>query len=134
MKKGNAITGIITTALCVLLAVGTVTFFSACGPKDDGGWMSCHWAERAVLAFAIVMTAMSVMANIIQKPATVFGIRLAMLPSAIITMFIPGVFINTCKMNDMQCNSVMRPAIILVAVCILVFTVINMIIAKKEDK
>ena len=57
MKKVKERTaGIVMTVLSLLLTIGSKTIFSACGPKEDGSWMTCHWAEQAVFGMGIVLT------------------------------------------------------------------------------
>ena len=39
----------------VVELIGIRTFFAPCGPKEDGSWMSCHWAGQAVTGTAAVL-------------------------------------------------------------------------------
>lgn len=109
---------IILAAAAAALCFGTKFVFHACGAKEDGSFMACHWAEQAVLAFGIAILIMAVLRLIFSNSGVKTGLSLAIIPSAIIAAMIPNVFINLCMMKDMRCHSVMRPAVIICAAVI----------------
>ncbi len=122
MKKLQTIFGILSGALSLVLTIGVKNFFSACDHMTDtGAYMSCHWAEQAVFAISLVLCVTSVAMVLMRDPKMRSGLAMAMVPQAVITMLIPNVFINLCMKTDMQCHSVMRPAVMLlcggIAVC-----------------
>ena len=47
IEKGRVIS-LISSAAGLLLTVGSMTVFSACGPKEDGTLMICHNAQIRV--------------------------------------------------------------------------------------
>ena len=115
MKKLSTIAAVITAALSLLLTIGIKTVFPACEHKTDTGmWMSCHWAEQAVFAAGIGLCCAGVLAVIVRSPRVRAGVSLGMIPAAISAMLIPNIFINLCMKTDMQCHSVMRPAVMLI--------------------
>lgn len=126
MKKiRERIGGIVLTILSLALTVGVKTVFSACGPKDDGSWMNCHWAEQAVFGIGIALTVMSVLVLIFGGSRTGAGASLAAVPAAAIAAFTPAGLINLCMMTNMHCHSVTRPAVIVLSVLIAVTAAVN---------
>ena len=115
----------ILTVLSLLLTVGVKTFFSACGAKDDGSFMTCHWAEQAVFAAGIALTLMSVIVLIAGSDNAGFGAAVSILALAGVTAIIPGVLIDLCMMPQMHCHVVMRPAVTVVCALIIVTAAVH---------
>lgn len=121
-------------ALGVFYCVGSKLVFHACDhKKPDGTWMSCHWAEQAVFAFGIVLAVQGLLLLVLSDTRTKRGIALAMIPTAVVPAFIPNVLINLCMSKDMQCHSVMRPAVIVLGAVIAVACCAYIFINKEKD-
>ena len=129
--KGR-ITGMILTILSLVLTIGVKTFFSACGPKEDGSFMTCHWAEQAVLAMGIALTAMSVILLIMGSSKAGFGAALSILAAAGMTVLIPGVMIDLCMMPQMHCHVAMRPAVIVLCALIIVTAAVHIFMQLRK--
>lgn len=135
MKKVKERTaGIIMTVLSLILTVGVKTVFSACGPKDDGSWMTCHWAEQAVFGMGIVLTLISVVVLVSGKKPAALGASLAAVPAACGVIFVPGVLINLCMMTNMHCHTVMRPAVIVISALTAVTACINAVVLFRAGR
>ena len=132
-SKKALVFDIILLVLSAVLTIGVKTVFSACEKKPDGMWMSCHWAEQAVFALGIALSAMAVVNIVLNKTDLKRGIALAMVPTALITVFVPNVFIDLCMMKDMHCHEVMRPAVIIISAVIAVAACIYAIIVREKD-
>ena len=63
----NRIGSIILLILSILLVVGEQTFAGPCGPKPNGGFMTCHWAGQAVLGVGIVLVILSLLHVVSKK-------------------------------------------------------------------
>lgn len=111
------VAGGITLAVCVLLAIGIMLLFPACGPKDDGTWMNCHNAQMAVFWLACVMAVLAAAALLI-KPAVARWLHVAVAALAVAAAVVPGNLVHLCMMEGMQCRAVMRPSVILFSVII----------------
>lgn len=126
--KRSEVAGGITLAACILLAVGVMTLFPACGPKDDGTWMSCHQAQLAVCAIACVMSLLSLVALFVRRGVGRW-LHVIVAVLAVVAALVPGTVIPLCMMAGMQCRAVMRPSVILlgalIAVCAVVSTVLE---------
>ena len=130
MKK-ITVTDILLLLLCMALCIGSKLLFHACGVKEDGSFMTCHWAEQAVFAASLGMTlaaAIRLSFGRRFKAGTSLGITAA----AVMTALIPGVFIRLCMMQEMRCHAVMRPAVVLLCIAIAVTGIIDMLLARKE--
>jgi hypothetical protein len=133
MKKID-LRGIIIFVLSVVLTVGVKLLFHACGAKDDGSYMSCHWAEQAVFGVGIVLVLMSAIHIAVRKTDTKKGVSLAIIPAALLNVFIPNILINLCMMSDMRCRSIMKPAVSVIGIIIAAVAVIDAVMLNKESK
>lgn len=103
----RAIPAIIILILSLLLAIGSQTFMGAC-VHDDGSFGACHWAARALSGVGGLLAGLSVLALLLKKERA--GLYLAMLPTALLGMLMPGTIISLCGMATMRCRAVMKPA------------------------
>lgn len=131
-KSRVGITDILLLAIGIVFLIGIKTFFKPCGPKDDGSWMSCHWAGNAVAAMAAVLVVIAVIHLIVADSKIKMGLACAMLPVAVVAALIPGHVIGLCMMDTMRCHAVMTPATILLAVVIAVVAVADIIIYRRK--
>lgn len=120
--------------LSAVYVVGISTFFKPCGPKDDGSWMTCHWAGKAVLAFAIVILVFSIIRFFFADSKIKIGLSIATIPTAILSALIPGVFINLCRMETMRCRAITRPSVIVISVLIVVIAIIDVVSSFSKIK
>lgn len=134
MNKSTRILSIVTLVCSILLTLGTMYVFHACGPKDDGSWMACHWAQQTVAALGAVLTVQSVIAILCKTNAARASVSAAMIPTAVVALMTPAGLINLCMMADMRCQAIMKPAVRLVAAIILILVVVNTAVSAKADK
>ena len=109
------IPAIIILVLSLLLAIGSQTFMGAC-VHDDGSLGACHWAARALSGIGGLLAVLAILALLLKKERA--GLYLAMVPTALLGIFIPGTLINLCGMATMRCRALMKPA----AMILLAFT------------
>lgn len=123
------------TALSLLLTIGVILIFPACGPKEDGSWMMCHWAGQAIFGMGIALTVISAIALIFGGGKAAAGASLSAAVLAVLTAITPEILIPLCKMPTMQCHTMMRPAVIVVSALIAVTAAVNaVIILKRKDE
>ena len=116
-KKEIGVADILLLILSSALLLGVLTVFAPCGPKEDGGWMTCHWAGNAVAGVAAALTACAVARILVGKAR--FGLDFAMIAMAALATQLPGRLIPLCMMADMRCRAVMKPAATVCAVLII---------------
>ena len=115
-KTPFGIADILLPVLSIIFLVGLLTFAGPCGPKEDGSFMSCHWAGQAVKALAVLLIVMSVIRLALRDRGMKKGLSIAIVLTAITAAVIPGNLISLCMMNTMHCHAVMRPFVIVMAV------------------
>ena len=129
--KENKI-GATDVALLVLSAamlIGVLTVFAPCGPKEDGSWMTCHWAGNAVAGAAAVLTACAFMRVFVK--GTKLGMDFAMVTVAVLAALLSGQLIHLCMMADMRCRAVMTPAVRVLSVLIAAVAVVDIVLQRK---
>lgn len=125
MKK---ILNLIALILSIVLAAGVKLWFHACAKMEDGTWMHCHDAENAVfaagIALAVLLLLMLLLKN--RKAAAVIGFLVT--AGAIVTALLPQTIIHMCMMETMRCQSVMKPAVFLIAGAVALLSLIAAIL------
>ncbi|MCR5142565.1 MAG: DUF4418 family protein [Ruminococcus sp.] len=112
MKKN--ILGIVEFVLAVLLTVGSVTFFKACG-GHDGKFMLCHWSQHAVTLIGAVISIQALLRILLKNSGIKAGLAAGIFLSAAAVISIPGKVIPLCMMDTMRCVSTFKPAVIVIA-------------------
>ena len=116
-EKGSIrIIDIISFVIGLSLAVGVKLIFHACAPMEDGHFMNCHKAENAAMVTGSLIAASVIVRYAVKIRSVQTSSFVVQIVLAIITVFIPGVIIRLCGMADMRCRSLMRPAVIILAV------------------
>ena len=131
-SKASLILAAVSLIISIFLLVGINFIFPACGLHDDGSYASCHWAGQAVLAAAIMLTAMS-LAALILPAKQCMGCSICLAVCAVVTAIIPDTFIKLCMMPTMKCQASMKPWVIICSVVIAVIAVINIVINAKGN-
>lgn len=136
MRKNRAgwISELDLLALCVLNCVGVRLWYHACGTKDDGSFMSCHWAQQSVFAVSVVLAVLAVIALIFRSSKVEAGLLIAMVPLSVLTAIIPQTVINLCMMPDMHCRAVMQPCVIAAGAIIAIAALVAAILRLKAEK
>lgn len=131
-KCSIGVTDVILLVLGALFVLGINTFFAPCGPKDDGGWMTCHWAGHAEAGIAVVISVIALIHLLVPNPATKRGLDLAVLPLTVLAAILPVNLISLCGMKTMRCHTVMHPAVIVVSIVIILVTICDILIQRKK--
>ena len=123
---------ILPVVLSILFLIGILFVFHPCGPKDDGTWMSCHWAGVAVTVCAGLLTVLSLLYCVISSHRIRTLLSVLTILAAAAAAVIPGNVIHLCMMADMRCRALMHPAAIVFAVLIILAAGWNMISHRKR--
>lgn len=133
-KLKNSVSDIFVLVLGLIILIGSMTFFSACGPMEKNGmemWMNCHWAQVAVTISGAAISLFALASVFLkEKLKAVFNFIEAI--GGVMIVLFPTVLIHTCMMNDMRCNSIMKPCAILFGALVAVIAVISAIINLKK--
>ena len=117
-KKPFAVglTDVLLLAVAVLFLVGMLTLFRACAAKDDGSYMTCHWANQAETGIAAAFVGMALLHLFVRDAKQKQGIDLAILPLCVVAAILPKNLISLCMMNTMRCHTHMLPAAIVFSI------------------
>ena len=115
----------VTPALSLLLSIGTLTVFHACGIKEDGTWMHCHEAQNAVVIGGLFLLILSVSAAYVRNRSARTVLNGACVIGSVLVFLIPGTIIPMCMMHTMRCYSVMQPFVRILSALIAVFSLIQ---------
>lgn len=100
----------------LILCLGAAFVFSACGPKEDGSWMMCHWAERVVVLQGAICSLLALARLVSFRDGVKLGLGTAIFLNSLAALFVPGRIIPLCKMANMRCHLVMKPSVFTVAI------------------
>ena len=118
------------TALAFLL--GLLFVFSPCAPKEDGSWMSCHWASQALKGVAALELVLALI-HLLPAPAErKIGLDLALIGAALLALLLPGRLIGLCLMASMRCHSVMTPAVTVFSVLLAALALLDLLVQRKR--
>ena len=126
------ITDILLLIISLIYIIGIRSFFAPCGPKDDGTYMSCHWAGQAVFAFSILLGILAILHLILKGAQIKTGISVSMICTAAMTAVIPNHLISMCMMNTMRCHAVMTPGIYVLSALTIAVSVIDILIRSRK--
>lgn len=126
LPKNFKFIDLIFAILNILFFIGITFVFHSCGQKADGSWMTCHYAQNIIKLSSTIGMILSII-NIFVNVQTKLGIYVSTLAISIGTIFVPGKLIPLCMMNDMKCNAITKPSIIIFAVIIALYSLSNLI-------
>lgn len=132
MKKINTI-DIILTGISVLFVLGAIFVFNTCPAKEDGTFMTCHFANNTATAIGIVIFALS-LENLFVSSKIKIGLNSAIFALSILVGLVPGILINLCKMKTMRCWTISRPSILIFAILFALVSALNLILLIKKEK
>ena len=104
----------------LLLSLGVMTVFSACGMKEDGTWMRCHGAQNAVELGGFVLFFLFSFGAILKSRSLRLFLFAAGVIGAAALFFVPGDIMPLCMMKTMRCHTVFQPFVRLISFVILI--------------
>lgn len=120
-------------ALSLVFLLGILTVFRPCGPREDGSWMSCHWAGRAVAGAAGAMLLLSLL-RLLVRPGARQGLDLALLVLAGLAILLPGHLIGLCMMHDMRCHTLTAPCTAVLSLLIAAAAAADLILSLRKGR
>ena len=123
---------IVIVVISVFFFVGICFLFEPCAPKEDGSFMTCHWAGQALAGIAALLTVQSVIRLFVKGAGKKQGMDLAMAATAILAIAVPGHLIRLCMMADMRCHAVMTPFVRVMSVLVFACAVVNIVRATRK--
>ena len=134
MIEKSRVISLISSAAGLLLAVGSMTVFSACGPKADGTLMNCHNAQIGAALCGICLAVLFAIAAFAKNKAVVLVCDAAALALSVVTFMIPGVLVHICLLSNMHCQVRLKPFTRGSAILIAVFALADILRIIKEKR
>ena len=117
--------------ISVLLTVGVLTFAQPCAAHEDGSWMTCHWAGKAVECFGVLLCIVGALRLLAGEKARI-SLDAVTFAAALITLRIPGGVIPTCSMASMRCNALTRPVTLVACVLLMALSAVDALLARRK--
>ncbi len=133
-KPGRILVKLVPTVLCLLLAAGSVTVFSACGMKEDGTWMRCHSTQDTVVLCAFILSAVLLFHAFLHQRILGIILNVTGMAGAVAIFLIPGTLMPMCMMHTMRCYTLFQPFVRIMSVLICLICIANAIGLCKGKK
>lgn len=130
-SKKPSVLSFVPAVISLLLAIGVMTVFVACGPKDDGTWMHCHDAQIAVAVCGAVVTVVFVLAAFLKGGARV-ALYVVGAIGCVVVLLLPGLIMPMCMMDTMRCHAVMAPFTRIMAALGGITGIVNAVLVHRE--
>jgi hypothetical protein len=95
--------------------------------------MRCHWTRQAELATAGPLAAVGVLMAFSRRKRSIRVLGIVGIVLGVFVILLPGTLIGVCASDQMICNMVMRPALILGGVLAIVTSVIALLASRGPD-
>jgi hypothetical protein len=125
------ITGIIFTALGMLIALGPQFLFKVCEPMGEN-FMKCYWSARAEIGVGVVIAALGIALIVFTCVKIRLGLVIGILLSGINALLIPHALIGGCPMDTMPCRKIAFPAITVISILLLIGAGIYIFVLSKQ--
>jgi len=135
MRKSRRILfSLVPMVLCLLLAAGSATVFSACGMKDDGTWMHCHSTQDTVILCAVILSAVLLFHAFLHQRILRVILNVIGVIGAVLIFLTPGNLMPMCMMHTMRCYTLFQPFVRIMSVLICLICIANVIRLCKGKK
>lgn len=132
MSEKRSIRSWIPVILSLILLIGTLTVFRACGPKEDGTWMHCHSAQNDIVIAAAILFVVFAAAAVIKNKMISGVFYIVGIAGSLIVILIPGILVHMCMMDTMRCYEFMQPFARVMGVLLILSAVINLLLANRK--
>lgn len=109
--KNRLFSGIGAVISGLLISLGPQTLFKACGPKENGSWMLCHWTTQAELGVGLLIAASGVLLLLFSSRKVRLGLSIATALAGILVILFPTILIGGCAMKTMTCQRLTFPVL-----------------------
>jgi hypothetical protein len=132
---------VIGVILIVLaLAIAIVPLFTDCQsqgrsialPNGKTVPMKCHWTGRAELLLAGPLAAVGILMIVGRRKETMRALSIVGIVLGIGVILVPVYLIGVCASNEMLCNLIMKPSLILTGALVIVASVVALVMAGRE--
>ena len=129
----------ITIVLALLIAI--VPQFTDCESQgkmltlESGKQVSmkCHWTARAEIAVGIPLLTVGLLMLSGKRKESLRGLGIVGAVLGLMTILLPGILIGVCSNDDMLCNSLMDPALVLMGVLVIVVSLAAIWLSRSRE-
>jgi hypothetical protein len=134
----------VTAVVLIVLAVGiaVVPMFTDClsqgkSLKTTTGMsvpMKCHWSGVAELALAVPLAVVGGLLAFSRRKESRRNLSIVGAALGAVAILVPTALIGVCASSDMLCNSVMRPALILMGTLTIAMSLVGLVIGGRSPE
>ena len=124
---------VVLLVLAALFCAGILSLFAPCGAKEDGSWMTCHWAGQALTGAAFGLLILAAL-RLFVSPAARIGLDFGSIVLSALAYCLPGGLVSLCMMDTMRCHALMQPAARILSALTAVAAVADLLLRRKEGK
>ena len=95
--------------------------------------MKCHWSRQAELATAGPLAAVGILMGLSKRKRTIRALGIVGMVVGLFVILLPGTLIGVCASEEMICNMVMRPSLILAGVLVIVTSAVALLASRGPD-
>ena len=133
MEKKFSVISLVAAVAGLVLVIGVMTVFAACGPKEDGTWMHCHDIQMAIAACGVVITVALALATFLKGKGAKIVLYVVAIVLCVVVLALPSVM-PMCMMDTMRCHAVMAPFARVVAALAGILSIVSLVQAVNADK
>ena len=95
--------------------------------------MKCHWTRQAELATAGPLAAVGILMGFSRRKRTIRALGIIGMVVGLFVILLPASLIGVCAGDQMICNMVMRPSLILAGILTIATSVVALLASRGPD-
>jgi len=95
--------------------------------------MKCHWTARAEIAVGLPLLVVGLLMLAGKRKESIRNLGIVGAVLGLMAVLLPGVLIGVCSNDDMICNSLMDPALILMGVLVIVASGVAIWLSRGQE-
>jgi len=95
--------------------------------------MKCHWTARAEIAVGVPLLAVGLLMLVSKRKESIRNLGIVGALLGLMAVLLPGVLIGVCGNDDMICNSLMDPALVLMGIVVIVASLAAIWLSRSRE-
>ena len=95
--------------------------------------MKCHWTARAEIAVGVPLLAVGLLMLASKRKESIRNPGIVGALLGLMAVLLPGVLIGVCGNDDMICNSLMDPALVLMGIVVIVASLAAIWLSRSRE-
>jgi hypothetical protein len=126
--------------IALVLVIALVPLFTDCQsqgksialPNGKTVPMKCHWTGRAELLLSGPLLAVGILMILSRRKETTRALAIVGLVLGIGVALVPVYLVGVCASNEMLCNMVMKPTLVLAGALVVVASLVALVAARRN--